>query len=551
MLERYVGKTVIANAFGDRKYLGRVVKVTYEYLVLQNAVCFDHLESSKYEEQQHLANIEEGVETGYATTILWLNHIHSVSSMEPLLDDDDCNLEASDADDSQDSSTREVLENKIEQDARRVEPFELSVGIELLKLVSRREEENETQVLDISARISRLRREMYHELGFNFPQIRIRDKFELDTRVYQVAIAGIPVGRGELEPERLLAINFDEQQVSALPGGIEVEDPCFSKQAFWIEGGEPKKQAELQGMVVVEPVQVLLTHLREIICRHSHELFSLNELQGLFDYASPTAQALFKTAAPTFGDQQILCMLFRSLLRERLSLISIEPIMESFAKLKGECSGFEELLMRLRRSVIRYLLGPFHDPFGDVHLLRFSTPLWEIVENGIKKNRSEEQTELVDELISQIDSRRLQNVAPVIVVKSHRRRLAQRIADRNRNIAVIDESEADSLANTYTMPDLEIAELSERYREKYLKPSLCSETETLSPVLPVDESSDSETEKSELSESELESNARIDSPADPRSDSQSESLPNPHLKISLDRKNRGLKINRTEELEED
>jgi len=78
----------------------------------------------------------------------------------------------------------------------------------------------------------------------------------------------------------LLAINpgFITERIP----GIEVKEPAFGLQAFWID--ESKKEEAIQkGYTVVDPPTVFATHVTEILRKYAPELLGNREFQLLVD----------------------------------------------------------------------------------------------------------------------------------------------------------------------------------------------------------------------------------------------------------------------------
>src|SRR5207245_2971906 len=74
-------------------------------------------------------------------------------------------------------------------------------------------------------RISGLRRDLARKSGLWVPPIRVRDNIQLDAETYRILVGGREVARGQIRPDRWLAID---------PGGVRVaiegeatKDPAF------------------------------------------------------------------------------------------------------------------------------------------------------------------------------------------------------------------------------------------------------------------------------------------------------------------------------------
>ncbi len=61
--------------------------------------------------------------------------------------------------------------------------------------------------------------------------------------------------------------------------GIPTTEPAFGLPATWIAESQ-RMFAEIAGYTVVDPTTVLITHLTEIVRRHSAELLTRQETHG-------------------------------------------------------------------------------------------------------------------------------------------------------------------------------------------------------------------------------------------------------------------------------
>ena len=107
-------------------------------------------------------------------------------------------------------------------------------------------------------RIKAVRRKLSEELGFLIQAVHIRDNLELKPNAYRISVLGVPVGEGEIQPERDLAIN--PGGITAQLVGLKTKDPAFGLDAHWIEPAA-KEHAQALGFTVVDASTVVATHL--------------------------------------------------------------------------------------------------------------------------------------------------------------------------------------------------------------------------------------------------------------------------------------------------
>ena len=146
----------------------------------------------------------------------------------------------------------------------------IEIGARLIPLVDNK---RGTGLLE---RIGGLRRDLARKSGLWVPPVRVRDNIQLEPDGYRILIGGREVARGHLRPDRWLAINPGNTRVTL--EGEATKDPAFGLPAQWIADND-RQRAELGGYTVVDAPSVLITHLGEIVRRHSHELLSREDLK--------------------------------------------------------------------------------------------------------------------------------------------------------------------------------------------------------------------------------------------------------------------------------
>jgi flagellar biosynthesis protein FlhA len=234
--------------------------------------------------------------------------------------------------------------------------LELNVGYGLVNLV---EGQNGG---DLTDRIRGIRRQLAQELGIIVPPIHIRDNLQLKPDEYVILLKGNPVGRWELKPDSLLAMNAgtDTQALD----GIPVKEPTFGLPAVWIPS-EAREDAESKGFTVVDPLTVLATHLSELIRSHAAELVGRQEAQRLLDALAREYPKLVEDLVPGQISPGILVSVLHALLSERVSIRDMRTILESLSAQvsKGtdpkDVNGLSEgVRQALGRSIVTpYLTG--------------------------------------------------------------------------------------------------------------------------------------------------------------------------------------------------
>ncbi len=208
-------------------------------------------------------------------------------------------------------------------DVQPVDLLGLEVGYRLVPLV------NKNQNGDLLARIRGVRRKLSQDLGFLVPAVHIRDNLDLSPNGYRINLGGVPVGEGQVYPERELAIN--PGRVFGQLKGIPTKDPAFGMDAVWIEPST-REHAQTLGYTVVDASTVVATHLSHIVQMHAHELLGHEEVQHLLDTLQKSAPKLVEDLVPRVMPLSSVVRVLQGLLAERVPIKNIRAIVETLAE---------------------------------------------------------------------------------------------------------------------------------------------------------------------------------------------------------------------------
>ncbi|MEZ5366909.1 MAG: flagellar biosynthesis protein FlhA [Bryobacterales bacterium] len=157
---------------------------------------------------------------------------------------------------------KKPAESETYESLLRVEPLAIEVGLGLVSMV------DSEQGGSLIRRIAGVRRQLAAELGFVLPAVRVTDNLSLKAREYVVLLKGAEISRFEILSGSSLAIN--PGQARGQIEGARCEEPAFGLPAVWIPADQSDK-ARMMGYTVVDPANVVATHLTELIRAHAHE----------------------------------------------------------------------------------------------------------------------------------------------------------------------------------------------------------------------------------------------------------------------------------------
>ncbi|MFA9398593.1 MAG: flagellar biosynthesis protein FlhA [Clostridiaceae bacterium] len=258
-----------------------------------------------------------------------------------------------------------------------VEPMEIEIGYGLIPLA------DEGRGGDLLQRIASVRRQCAIDMGILVQPIRIRDNLQLKTNDYLIKIRGTTMGRGELMPNMFLAM--DPANSGYKMDGIKTKEPSFGLPAVWINNDEREK-AEINGLTVVDPTTVLITHLTEIIKVHSYELLGRQEVKELVDSIKDRYSAVVEELIPnllTLGDVQ---KVFQNLLKEGIPIKDLVTIFESLADNARNTKDIELLTEYVRFALGRTICNPHIDENGKMIVSTLSQKAEDMIASNIRKS---------------------------------------------------------------------------------------------------------------------------------------------------------------------
>lgn len=213
------------------------------------------------------------------------------------------------------AETEENLYEKI-----RIYPIEIHLNAELFSTVHPFEN-------TFVQRCQQIRERLAYELGFVIPEIKLVIDKQLNYPFYSICIQGNRQGQNSIHFDKVLAIFSQKksQQTPSLIQGIETRDPSFGLPAIWINSNQ-KEEALAQGYTVFDPLNVLTTHLNEVLHNHLAELLTRAETEILLGQmiVCTLRDELIPTLLSLSQVQQIL----QGLLQEQVSIRSLALILE-------------------------------------------------------------------------------------------------------------------------------------------------------------------------------------------------------------------------------
>jgi flagellar biosynthesis protein FlhA len=232
----------------------------------------------------------------------------------------------------------------------------------------------------LDARIVNMRNHIASEFGVVLPEIRLTDNPVLPTGGYAIRIQGVEVARARLEPDRVLVLLAEGIEA---PAGRDIAEPVYAAPARWIEPRH-QEEAALAGLTVITPVEVVATHLLEVVKSNFGRLFTRRSLRKLLDeYAAPSdagrAAANRKILDEFLPDKvsiDTLQAVLRLLLEERVSIRNLPLILEAIAEVQASQASPEVICEHVRHRLGFQLVASLTEADGVLPLIQLA-PEWE------------------------------------------------------------------------------------------------------------------------------------------------------------------------------
>lgn len=260
-----------------------------------------------------------------------------------------------------------------------VEPIALEIGYGLISLV------DESHTDNLIEHIGAIRKQCAMEMGIIVNPIRIRDNLHLDPNEYILRIKGNEVAKGKIHTNKALVID---------PGGgiegiegMETTEPAFGLPALWIDEGN-RELADLKGYTVIDPVIVLVTHLKEIIKQNSFELMGRQEVKQLLENLKTKYNVVVDELIPdimTLGEVQ---KVLQNLLKEEVPINDLVTILEVLADQGTMTKDTELLTEHVRHGLQRTIVNKYLNQEGVLNVITMHPVLEDIIGKNIQKTIS-------------------------------------------------------------------------------------------------------------------------------------------------------------------
>lgn len=338
--------------------------------------------------------------------------------------------------------SEEKTEEKPKFPTGRIDELKIKIGHKLFPLV---DEKYGSKLLE---RIPAIRKQLIYELGFPLPLVRIVDDLFLDNS-YVICVKGVQVASGEIMPGYYMAIKQASTDNSVELDGIKMIEPTHNIPAIWIDESECEKAAEA-GYLIVDPLTVMLTHMKETFIQHAHEIFGLQETKKLLDDFKRTKPVVVDEVIPEVLTLVDVNKVMRGLLAERVSIRDLGTILETLADYGRHDKDVHNLIEYVRQALSRQITETFLNSEGQLEAVHISS---ESESQLIDMHNAEDKLDIESEIVQNfleslsetVNRLRENKIYPVLIcpseIRPHIREAVQRVLP---DLAVLSYDEIPS-----------------------------------------------------------------------------------------------------------
>ena len=347
-------------------------------------------------------------------------------------------------------------EEKVLEDILKVELLELDIGYQLIKIA------DPNQGGDLLDRIKAMRKKIAADYGFLVPQIRIKDNLNLKPNEYQILLKGVEVARGEVYPDKYLAMSTP--MVIEEIEGIKVKEPAFGIDAIWIDE-DKKEDALMNGYTVVDPSTVIVTHISEVIKKYAEELLTRQDVQALLDRVKKDYPAIVEDALKV-ANVGLIQRVLKSLLHEKIPIKDMITILETIADIAEYTKNIDTIVEHVRSSLSRVITKLYESEDGTIKLITFDTQTEQFLLSKLQQQGENKQflltvaemNKLVEEVSNAVNELTKQGIAPVVLIVDSliRKPLAEILERFGVEIVVLSHAEIDPNAKFEVLGSISI-----------------------------------------------------------------------------------------------
>lgn len=327
------------------------------------------------------------------------------------------------------------------EDYLEVDPMRIEIGAGLLPLADPR------RGGDLMEKITGVRSILASEMGILLPKVRLKDKLNLPETVYEIQIAGNLVTRGEVSPERLLAI--DVGRCTGTVSGFETREPAAGRPAVWISTDQ-KISAEMYGYQIASPSMVIATHLQETARKYADELLTRESTKQLVDQLKSVSPTVVDELIPSVMKLSDVQSVLQMLLREDIPIRQLATIFEALGDFAPRVKDPVLLNEYVRNRLARTICQRYSDSSGQLHVITMDPAMedriaagFEFSDRGMLIRMSPQAIEITcQQIAAQLKNLKVAGHRPILLVSPRIRPALRQISQTHLpDLRILSHSE--------------------------------------------------------------------------------------------------------------
>lgn len=258
-----------------------------------------------------------------------------------------------------------------------VDPISIEIGYGLIPIADENQDNN------LMSHITTIRKQSAHELGILLSPIRIRDNLQLKANDYVIKIKGNVIARGELYLDKYMIVDPGETEFDF--DGIPTKEPAFGLDAMWVNESD-REAADLRGYTVVDPITVLVTHLKETIYKSSYELLGRQEVKQLLEGIKDKYAVVIDELIPDILRLGEVQKVLQNLLKENIPINDLVTILETLADYGNTTKDSEMLTEYVRQALKRTVVKPYLNEQDVLQVVTILPDTEELITRSIQKS---------------------------------------------------------------------------------------------------------------------------------------------------------------------
>lgn len=252
------------------------------------------------------------------------------------------------------------------EDYLAVDTLVIEIGYSLIPMVDPK------QGGDLMDRITSLRNQIAIEMGILIPPVRIRDNIQLEANAYEIKMRGVSIAKGDVMPDYFMVVMPEDIQLD-IPG-MPGKDPAFGMDALWVSERN-KPLAERNGLSVIEPSAVVITHFMDVLKKNAYKLVDREMVSQLLDNLKERSPSVVEELIPAKMSAGELQKILRRLLKEQIPIRDLGTILEAVADNLTHSKNPDVLVEYVRGALAEVISSIYRGETGEIHALLLDSEL--------------------------------------------------------------------------------------------------------------------------------------------------------------------------------